>query len=38
MRILYNEDAEIRYPDEETIYTSESNYSQKRRVNIVMNE
>ena len=29
MRILYNEDAEIRYPDNETIYNSESDYSQK---------
>lgn len=36
MRILYNEDAEIRYPDNETIYASESDYSQKRRVNIMM--
>ena len=38
MRILYNEDAEIRYPDNETIYNSESDYSQKRRVNILMTD
>ena len=38
MRILYNEDAEIRYPDNETIYNSESDYSQKRRVNILMSD
>lgn len=38
MRILYNEDAEIRYPDNETIYASESDYSQKRRVNIEMSD
>ena len=38
MRILYNEDAEIRYPDNETIYASESDYSQKRRVNILMSD
>ena len=38
MRILYNEDAEIRYPDNETIYASESDYSQKRRVNVLMSD
>ena len=38
MRILYNEDAEIRYPDNETIYASESDYSQKRRVNVIMSD
>ena len=38
MRILYNEDAEIRYPDNETIYNPESDYSQKRRVNVLMTD
>lgn len=32
MRLLYAQDAEIRYPDKETIYISESNYSEERRL------
>ena len=36
MRLIYGQDAEVRYPYNETIFPSESNYSQKRRVNIKM--
>ena len=36
MRLIYGQDAEVRYPYNETIFASDSNYSQKRRVNIKM--
>jgi hypothetical protein len=36
MRILYGEDAEIRYPFDQTIQISESNHSQKRRMVVRM--
>mgnify|MGYP003314602557 CR=1 FL=1 len=36
MRLLYAQDAEIRYPDNETIYVSESNYNEERRLVILM--
>ncbi len=36
MRLIYGQDAEVRYPYNETIFASDSNYSQKRRVNVKM--
>jgi hypothetical protein len=36
MRLVYGQDAEVRYPYNETIFASDSNYSQKRRVNVKM--
>ena len=36
MRLVYGQDAEVRYPYNETIFASDSNYSQKRRVNVQM--
>lgn len=36
MRLLYAQDAEIRYPDKETIYISESDYSEERRIVLIM--
>jgi len=36
MRILFGEDSEIRYPDNETIYLSDSSYSQQRRLVVQM--
>ena len=36
MRLLYAQDAEIRYPINETIHVSESGYSQQRRMRISM--
>lgn len=32
MRLLYAQDAEIKYPDKETIYVSESDYNEERRL------
>jgi len=34
MRLLYGQDATIRYPDNETIYLNESDYSQVRRMRV----
>jgi len=36
MRLLYGDDAEVRYPYNETIFASDSDYSQERRVNVKM--
>lgn len=36
MRLLYGQDAEVRYPDNETIYVSESNYNEERRLVLQM--
>jgi len=36
MRLLYAQDAEVRYPDKETIYISESDYSEERRLVLKM--
>lgn len=36
MRLVYGQDAQVRYPYNETIFASDSNYSQKRRVNVKM--
>ena len=36
MRLIYGQDATVRYPYNETIFASDSNYSQKRRVNVKM--
>jgi len=36
MRLLYAQDAEIRYPINETIHVSESGYSQQRRMRVTM--
>ena len=36
MRLLYAQDAEIRYPINETIHVSESGYSQQRRMRLTM--
>ena len=38
MRLLYGDDAEVRYPYNETIFASDSNYSQERRVNVKMDK
>lgn len=37
MRLLYGQDATIRYPDNETIYLNESDYSQVRRMRVQVN-
>ena len=37
MRLLYGQDATIRYPDDETIYLNESDYSQVRRMRVQVN-
>lgn len=34
MRLLYGQDAEVRYPNDETIYVSESDYNEVRRVRV----
>ena len=34
MKLLYGQDAEVRYPDNETIYVSESDYNEVRRVRV----
>ena len=36
MRILYGQNAEVKYPIDETIFASESSYAEDRRMNIVM--
>jgi hypothetical protein len=36
MRLLYGQDATIRYPIDETIHVSESGYSQQRRLRLTM--
>ena len=36
MRLLYGQDAEVRYPDNETIYVSESDYNEERRLVLQM--
>ena len=36
MRLLYGQDAEIKYPIDETIFASDSEYSEERRVSITM--
>jgi len=36
MRVLYAQDATIRYPIEETIHVGESGYSEKRRMRVTM--
>jgi len=36
MRLLYQEDATIRYPIDETIHVSESGYTQQRRMRVTM--
>ena len=36
MRLLYAQDAEVRYPDDETLYVSESNHSEERRLVLQM--
>ena len=36
MRLLYGQDAEIKYPIDETIFASDSAYSEERRVSITM--
>lgn len=38
MRILFGEDSEIRYPDNETIYLSDSSYNQQRRLVVQMDK
>ena len=38
MRLLYAQDAEIRYPINETIHVSESGYSQQRRMRVTQAE
>lgn len=38
MRLLYAQDAEIRYPDKETIYISESGYNEERRLVLHMTQ
>ena len=37
MRLLYGEDAEIKYPIDETAFASESGYNEERRLSITMN-
>ena len=37
MRLLYGQDATIRYPDNETIYLNQSDYSQVRRMRVQVN-
>ena len=37
MRLLYGEDAEIKYPIDETVFASESGYIEERRLAIAMN-
>jgi len=36
MRLLFGQDAEIRYPDNETMYLSDSNYNQRRSLAVRM--
>ena len=36
MRLLYGQDASVRYPDNETIYVSDSDYNQERRMVVKM--
>ena len=36
MRLLYGQDAELKYPIDQTIHMSESAYSEERRVSITM--
>ena len=36
MRLLYGQDASVRYPDNETIYVSDSDYNQERRMVVEM--
>ena len=36
MRLLYGQDAEIKYPIDETIFASDSEYNEERRVSITM--
>ena len=37
MRILYGQNAEIKYPIDETVFASTSGYQEDRRMNLVMN-
>jgi len=36
MRILFGQDAEVRYPDNETLYLSKSDYNEERRLVVKM--
>ena len=37
MRLLYGEDAEIKYPIDETVFASDSGFNEERRLSITMN-
>ena len=36
MRLLYGEDAEIKYPIDETVFASDSGFNEERRLSITM--
>ena len=38
MRLMYGQDAEVRYPINETIFASDSDYNQQKRISVTMSE